>query len=63
MRSPGRGSGASRSAAGLALTIATALAYQRDAASTGLVQRGLIVVYWVWIVLLGIDLAADPPAP
>jgi hypothetical protein len=50
-------------AAGLALTIATALAYQRDAASTGLVQRGLIVVYWAWIVLLGIDLAADPPAP
>jgi hypothetical protein len=50
-------------AAGLALTIATALAYQREAAFTGLVQRGLIVVYWIWIVLLAIDLAFDPPAP
>jgi Protein of unknown function (DUF998) len=50
-------------AAGLALTIATALAYQRDASSTGVVQRGLIIVYWAWIVLLGIDLATDPPAP
>lgn len=39
----------------------TALAYQRGAAFTGLVQRGLIIVYWAWIVLLGVDLAADPP--
>ncbi len=35
----------------------TALAYRRDAANTGLVQRGLIAVYWVWIVALGIRLA------
>jgi Protein of unknown function (DUF998) len=49
-------------AAGLALTVATAVAYQRDAAYTGLVQRALIIVYWAWIILLGIDLAADPPA-
>jgi len=43
--------------AGLALTIWTALAYQKDAAKTGLIQRGLILVYWLWIVLLGIDVA------
>jgi hypothetical protein len=43
--------------AGLALTAWTALAYQRDAANTGLVQRGLIVVYLGWIVLLGTHLA------
>jgi hypothetical protein len=42
--------------AGLALTISTAVAYQRDAAKTGLVQRALILVYWSWIVLLGIHL-------
>jgi hypothetical protein len=42
--------------AGLALTISTAVAYQRDAARTGLVQRALILVYWSWIVLLGIHL-------
>jgi hypothetical protein len=41
---------------GLALTIGTALAYQRDAANTGLVQRALILVYLSWIVLLGIHL-------
>jgi len=41
---------------GLALTIWTALAYQRDAANTGLVQRALILVYWSWIVLLGLHL-------
>ena len=50
-------------AIGLVLTIGTALAYRRDAAYTGLVQRSLIVVYWIWIVALGIDLSADPPAP
>jgi hypothetical membrane protein len=41
---------------GLCLTIGTALAYQRDAANTGLIQRALIFVYWSWIVLLGIHL-------
>jgi len=43
--------------AGLAFTIRTALAFQKDAAYTGLVQRGLILVYWSWIVLLAINLA------
>lgn len=42
---------------GLGLTVWTALAYQRDAANLGLVQRGLIVLYWSWIVALGIHLA------
>jgi hypothetical protein len=42
--------------AGLALTISTAVAYQRDAAKTGLIQRALILVYWSWIVMLGIHL-------
>ena len=46
--------------AGLALTVWTALAFQRDAAHTGLVQRGLIVVYFTWIVLLGIHIATSP---
>jgi hypothetical protein len=46
---------------GLALTAGTALAYQRDDARTGLVQRGLIVVYLGWIVLLGIHLATRSP--
>ncbi|MQB01401.1 MAG: DUF998 domain-containing protein [Actinobacteria bacterium] len=41
---------------GLALTIGTALAYQRDAANLGLIQRALLLVYWSWIVLLGIHL-------
>ena len=41
---------------GLALTVWTALAFQRDAANTGLVQRALILVYWSWIVLLGLHL-------
>lgn len=41
---------------GLVLTIGTALAYQRDAANTGLVQRALILVYWSWIVVLGLHL-------
>jgi hypothetical protein len=41
---------------GLALTVWTALAFQRDAANTGLVQRALILVYWSWIVLLGVHL-------
>lgn len=41
---------------GLVLTISTALAYQSDNANTGLVQRALILVYWCWIVLLGLYL-------
>ena len=41
---------------GLVLSFGTALAYQRDAAKTGLVQRALILVYWSWIVLLGLHL-------
>ena len=49
--------------AGLALTISTALAFQKDAAKTGLIQRCLILVYWIWIVLLGIHLIVDPPQP
>jgi len=49
--------------AGLALTIWTALAFQRDAANTGLIQRGLILVYWSWIVLVSVHLIIDPPAP
>lgn len=44
---------------GLALTIWTALAYHRDTPKTGLVQRALILVYWSWIVLLGIHLLSD----
>lgn len=46
---------------GLGMTIWTALAYQRDADHTGLIQRGLIVVYWAWIVALGLHLAMDLP--
>jgi len=41
---------------GFALTIWMALAYQRAAENTGLVQRALILVYWSWIVLLGLHL-------
>ncbi len=49
--------------AGLAVTGWTALAFQKDAANTGLVQRGLLLVYWSWIVALGIHLVTDPPHP
>jgi hypothetical protein len=42
--------------AGLALTISTAVAWQKDANNTGLLQRALILVYSSWIVLLGIHL-------
>ena len=42
--------------AGIGLTVSTAVAYQKDAAITGLVQLLLIVVYWSWIVGLGIHL-------
>jgi hypothetical protein len=44
------------SAAGLVLLIATAVAWQKDAKYTGLVQRALILVYCSWIVLLGLHL-------
>lgn len=46
---------------GLGLTIGTALSYFRDAAKTGLVQRALLLVYWSWIVLVGIHLVTNPP--
>lgn len=49
--------------AGLAMTIWTARAFQTDAANTGLVQRGLIAVYWTWIVVLGVHLITHPPPP
>jgi len=45
--------------AGLGMTVWTALAFQRDAATTGLVQRGLLFVYFTWIVLVGAHLLAD----
>ena len=48
-------------AAGLGLTVWTALAFQTDAANTGLVQRGLLLVYLSWIALLGIYLATSSP--
>jgi hypothetical protein len=48
---------------GFVLTVWTAVAYQREAANTGLVQRGLIVVYWSWIAALAIHLVADGPQP
>jgi hypothetical protein len=41
------------------MTVWTALAFQRDAANTGLVQRGLLFVYFTWIVLVGAHLLAD----
>jgi hypothetical membrane protein len=46
--------------AGVSLTVLTAVSYQRDAARTGLVQRGLIVVYWTWIVVLSVYLMMNP---
>jgi len=48
---------------GLGMTMWTALAYQRDAAHTGLIQRGLIAVYWSWIVVLGVHLVLNPAQP
>jgi hypothetical protein len=44
--------------AGLTMTIWTVLAFRRDAANTGLVQRGLILIYWTWIVVVGSHLIA-----
>jgi hypothetical membrane protein len=49
--------------AGFALMIWLVLAYQRNAAHTGLVQRALILVCWSWIVLLVIHLIQHPPQP
>ena len=43
---------------GLGLMIWTAVAYQRDFARTGLIQRGLLGVYYLWIVVVGIHLAS-----
>ena len=40
-------------AAGIGLTVLTARAFTRDAPTTGLIQRILIVVYLAWLVLLG----------
>jgi hypothetical protein len=48
--------------AGLGMTVWSAVSFQRDAANTGLVQRGLLVVYWSWIVALGIYLASNASA-
>jgi hypothetical protein len=45
--------------AGLGLTAWTALAYQRDAANTGFVQRALLVTYYVWIIVVGIHLGSS----
>jgi hypothetical protein len=45
--------------AGLVLTIGTGLAFQQDAARTGLVQRGLLVASFGWITLLGLHLLTD----
>lgn len=42
--------------AGLGLTVWTAVSFQRDSAYTGLVQRGLLSVYLIWIALLGVHL-------
>lgn len=43
-------------ALGLALTAGTAVAFQKNAAKTGLVQRALILVYFTWMAALGIHL-------
>ena len=47
-------------AAGLGLTVWTGLAFQKDAAITGLVQCGLLLVYLSWIAVLGIHLVTRP---
>lgn len=44
-------------AVGFLFTIGTAVAWQRDASKTGLIQRGLLFVYLGWIALLGTHLA------
>jgi hypothetical protein len=45
---------------GLAFMAWTIRAFHSDAANTGLVQRGLIAVYFAWIVLLSIHLVGTP---
>jgi hypothetical membrane protein len=45
---------------GFVMTAWTAFAYQKDASNTGLVQRGLVIVYWTWIVALSIHLTTSP---
>lgn len=47
-------------AMGFAFTVGTAAAWQSDFSYTGLVQRGLIVVYLSWIALLGTHLVRQP---
>jgi hypothetical membrane protein len=49
--------------AGLVMTVWTAVSYRKDAGNTGLVQRGLILVYWTWIAALALHLVTDPPSP
>lgn len=46
-------------ALGLVMTLWTGLAFRADALNTGLVQRGLLLVYWSWIVALGVHIT-DP---
>lgn len=41
---------------GLAMTVWTVRSYQADAPRTGLVQRGLLLVYWTWIMVMGLGL-------
>jgi hypothetical protein len=43
-------------AVGLLTTAWLITAYRRDAAHAGLVQRGLIGTYWLWVALLGTHL-------
>ncbi len=50
-------------AAGVSLTVWTAVAFLKDAANLGLVQRGLLAVYFSWIVALGIRLVTASPQP
>lgn len=46
--------------AGLVMTVWTVVAFRRDAANLGLVQRVLIVIYWSWIVALSIHPTVQP---
>lgn len=48
--------------AGLGFTVGTVVAFHKDAKNTGLVQRGLILVYWSWIVVMGVHLVTLAPA-
>lgn len=42
--------------AGLGFTVWTAVSFQKDSAYTGLVQRGLLSVYLIWVAVLGVHL-------